>query len=138
MISKLAVCVTIMLLGSVPEKGPPPASPEVRPIEQNIINYTNAERSRYGLPALKIDHGLVKSARKHAQWMTQTRRLVHTGQPVGENIAMGQRSSHEVVGAWMRSPGHRANILNGRYKRIGAAAYRTADGRIFWCQQFMW
>lgn len=138
MISKLAVCATVMLLGSVPNEGSPRTTPELRPIEQNIINYTNAERSRYGLPALNMDHSLLKSARKHAEWMTRARRLAHTSQPVGENIAMGQRSSREVVGDWMASPGHRANILNGRYKRIGTAAYRTADGTIFWCQQFMW
>jgi len=68
--------------------------------------------------------------------MTLNRLLQHTPLPVAENIAMGQQSSQEVVNDWMRSPGHRANILSGVYRRIGVAAYRTVDGTIFWCQQF--
>jgi uncharacterized protein YkwD len=56
---------------------------------------------------------------------------------VAENIAMGQRSSTEAVQSWMSSPGHRANILDASYTRIGVSAYRTPDGTIFWCQQFL-
>lgn len=37
----------------------------------------------------------------------------------GENIAKGQKSPRAVMTAWMNSPGHRANIMNGRYHRIG-------------------
>jgi uncharacterized protein YkwD len=108
------------------------------PIESNIIMHTNQERARYGLPALAVDHSLMKSARGHAAWMTLSRSLTHTNQPVAENIATGQQSSEEAVGCWMNSSGHRANILNPSYRRIGAAAYRTPEGQIFWCQQFLW
>ena len=69
--------------------------------------------------------------------MTNNRSMVHTTQPVGENIAMGQHSSAEVINAWMNSSGHRANILNRGYRRIGVAAYTTPEGTIFWCQQFL-
>jgi uncharacterized protein YkwD len=37
----------------------------------------------------------------------------------------------------MNSSGHRANILNPGYRRIGVAAYATPEGTIFWCQQFL-
>jgi uncharacterized protein YkwD len=57
---------------------------------------------------------------------------------VAENIAMGQPSVRGVINSWMTSPGHRANILNARYRRLGVAAYRTPDGTIYWCQQFLW
>jgi uncharacterized protein YkwD len=107
-------------------------------IESNIIAHTNAERARFGLPALEIDPTLMDSARNHATYMTLSRQLVHTRQGVAENIATGQSCSEEAVNCWMRSPGHRANILNGAYRRIGAAAYRTPEGQIFWCQQFLW
>jgi uncharacterized protein YkwD len=76
------------------------------------------------------------SARKHAAWMTNNRSMTHTSQAVGENIAMGQQSSTDVLNAWMNSDGHRANILNPGYTRIGVAAYTTPEGTIFWCQQF--
>jgi uncharacterized protein YkwD len=106
------------------------------PIEENIVKYTNAQRARYGLVSLEIDHDLMDSARQHAAWMASHRSLMHTSRPVAENIAMGQPHSQSVVGDWMNSSGHRANILGRGYRRIGVAAYRTAGGTIFWCQQF--
>ena len=90
----------------------------------------------YGLPPLEVDADLMQSARQHATWMTLNCSLVHSNQPVAENIAMGQSSSEEVLQCWMNSSGHRANILNGGHRRIGVAAYRTPEGTIFWCQQF--
>ncbi|MBN2218305.1 MAG: CAP domain-containing protein [Pirellulales bacterium] len=109
---------------------------ELLPIEKNIVKYTNQQRKRYGLHPLKIDRQLVGSAREHAQWMTRNRTLQHTRRAVAENIAMGYSSSESVVRGWMNSSGHRANILNGGYTRIGVAAYRTPNGTIYWCQQF--
>jgi uncharacterized protein YkwD len=106
------------------------------PIEENIVKYTNAERARYGLAALEIDRELMDSARQHTAWMASHHSLVHTSRPVAENIAMGQPHSQSVVRDWMNSSGHRANILGRGYRRIGVAAYRTASGTIFWCQQF--
>ena len=47
-----------------------------------------------------------------------------------ENLAMGNVGADAVVAAWMRSPGHRANILNSRLNRIGVAAV-YAGGRWF-------
>ncbi|MEX0936344.1 MAG: CAP domain-containing protein [Pirellulales bacterium] len=110
---------------------------ELHAIEVNIVAKTNAQRERYGLRPLKITKNLVQSARNHTAWMVRSRALQHTTAPVAENIAMGQRSSTEAVSSWMSSPGHRANILNASYTRIGVSAYRTPDGTIFWCQQFL-
>ncbi|MEN6407216.1 MAG: CAP domain-containing protein [Thermoguttaceae bacterium] len=109
---------------------------KLRAIEANIVSYTNQERAQYGLPPLKVDKELMETAREHAEWMTLSQNMVHTSQPVAENIAMGQPHSSDVVQAWMNSSGHRANILSGVYRTIGVAAFRTASGTIFWCQQF--
>jgi uncharacterized protein YkwD len=120
-------------------KAKEPAKPnenDLFPVERAIIEQTNAERARYGLPPLEVDLELVKSARAHTIWMTTYQTLQHARQPVAENIAMGQRDQYEVLNTWMRSPGHRANILNGAFRRIGVAAYRVGEGTIFWCQQF--
>jgi len=106
-------------------------------IEANIVSYTNQERVRFGLQPLTVDKDLMETAREHAAWMTSTQNMVHTNRPVAENIAMGQPHSSDVVQAWMNSSGHRANILNPGHTRIGVAAYRTAAGTIFWCQQFL-
>lgn len=107
-------------------------------IEQNIVERTNANRSRHGLRPLVVDSRLMSSARQHAAWMARNRAMRHTSAAVAENIAAGQGSSHEAVNDWMNSPGHRANILNGGYSRIGVAAYRGPDGQVYWCQQFLW
>ncbi|HBO45523.1 MAG TPA: hypothetical protein DD670_16645 [Planctomycetaceae bacterium] len=106
-------------------------------IEKNIVKYTNDQRKSHGLPPLEVDVTLVESARRHAIWMTRNRRLQHTSQPVAENIAVGYPSSESVVRGWMNSSGHRANILNRSHRRIGVAAYVTASGTIYWCQQFL-
>ena len=106
------------------------------PVERDLADRTNAERARYGLPALVVDRRLMESARAHCAWMTNNYILQHTRQPLAENIAMGQQTPEEAIRSWMSSPGHRANILNPRHRRLGVAAYRTPQGTIFWCQQF--
>lgn len=119
-----------------------PAQPAVKKLdlntfEQGIITGTNNERARYGLPPLEIDSALQQQARGHAAWMTNHQSLQHTSAFVGENIGLGQRSAEEIIAAWMSSSGHRANILNGSYHKIGAAAYTATDGSIYWCEQFV-
>lgn len=37
---------------------------------------------------------------------------------------------------WMNSSGHRANILNFSFKKIGVAYYVGANGRTYWTQLF--
>jgi uncharacterized protein YkwD len=76
----------------------------------------------------------MNGARRQASWMARNRNLSH-GQGATENIAMGQSSASEAVADWMRSDGHRANIL-GSHTRIGVAMARAADGTVYWCQQF--
>jgi uncharacterized protein YkwD len=105
-------------------------------VEQQMLEKTNAQRARYGLPPLRVVRRLIQTARSHAAWMTNNRTLQHTNQPVGENIAMGQPTTDAAVHDWMNSPGHRANILSSGYTQTGVAAYRTPDGTIYWCQQF--
>lgn len=112
------------------------ASYQFFPTEVAVVEHTNAERVRYGLAPLALDPSLTQTARQHAWWMTNNRSMQHGNYPVAENIAMGQRSSQEVVRSWMNSSGHRANILNRGHRRIGVAAYTTPSGTTYWCQQF--
>jgi uncharacterized protein YkwD len=110
--------------------------PELTEVEQQMLEKTNAQRAKYGLPPLRAVRRLIQTARSHAAWMTNNRTLQHTNQAVGENIAMGQPTTDVAVHDWMNSAGHRANILSSSYTQTGVAAYRTADGTIYWCQQF--
>ncbi|WP_415951502.1 CAP domain-containing protein [Streptomyces sp. KLOTTS4A1] len=53
----------------------------------------------------------------------------------GENIARGQADAKAVMDSWMKSPGHRANILNCDYKTLGVGAHFGAGGP-WWTQDF--
>ena len=56
-----------------------------------------------------------------------------TYKAAGENIA-GNSSNSGAVTAWMNSEGHRANILNASYNRIGVGY--VAEGN-YWTQMFV-
>ena len=73
----------------------------------------------------------------HHQSMRSVARACGT-RYVGENIAMGRPlSAARVVGMWMRSKGHRANILNGKYGHLGVGAAQSArTGNIYVVQNF--
>jgi uncharacterized YkwD family protein len=119
--------------------------------EQKVVDLTNQERAKNGLPALQVDTALSKVAREKSLDMQRNNYFSHTsptyGSPfdmmkkfgitykaAGENIAKGQRSPEEVVNAWMNSEGHRKNILSSNFTHIGVG--HVADGN-YWTQQFI-
>jgi uncharacterized YkwD family protein len=119
--------------------------------EQKVVDLTNQERAKNGLPALKVDTTLSKMAHEKARDMSANNYFSHTsptyGSPfdmmkkygityqyAGENIAKGQQSPQDVVNAWMNSEGHRQNILNPNYNYIGVGY--VAQGN-YWVQDFI-
>ncbi|QVY60027.1 CAP domain-containing protein [Cytobacillus gottheilii] len=127
------------------------AKSQVSAFEQQVLDLTNAERAKYGVPALKLDTELSKVAREKSNDMKAKGYFDHNsptyGSPfdmmkqfgisyktAGENIAMGQRSPQEVVTAWMNSEGHRKNILNANFTHLGVG--HLADGN-YWTQMFI-
>lgn len=109
------------------------------PHEQRLLDETNEARARHGLRALSADVTLQGQARSHASYMARNSRLQHAGGGyAAENIAAGQRSAKSAVRSWLNSTsGHRRNLLNPSFTRVGAAAYKTpGTDRIYWCQQF--
>ena len=53
----------------------------------------------------------------------------------GKNIAKGAVSPEMAMDGWMRSDGHRANILNASYTKISVSCYY--DGyTYYWVQNF--
>jgi uncharacterized YkwD family protein len=119
--------------------------------EQQVVDLTNKERAKYGLPPLKVDLALSKVAREKSRDMAVNHYFSHNsptyGSPfdmmrkfgisytaAGENIAKGQRTPQEVVAAWMNSAGHRANILNKNYTHIGVG---FEENGYIWTQQFI-
>ncbi|SLL17755.1 uncharacterized protein with SCP/PR1 domains [Mycobacteroides abscessus subsp. abscessus] len=118
---------------------------------ESVIDLTNAERKKQGLPALQAYPELNNVADMKAKDMNDKGYFSHTSptygspfdmmrdfgityQSAGENIAQGQRTPEEVVEAWMNSEGHRANILNDKYTHIGVG---FDEGGYEWVQMFV-
>lgn len=109
----------------------------------HLLFLHNRERMMKSFEILDLDPELEDYAQHHAEWMANHSSLIHSNirnikgyQIVGENIAWGQSSNEEVVGDWMNSSGHRANILKQRYTHAGFGYARTTDGRPYWCAVF--
>jgi uncharacterized protein YkwD len=103
--------------------------------ESQIVEQTNTARLEAGAAPLIVDCRLMGSARRHAQRMAAAASMFHSA-GVAENVATGQPFASDAVVVWLRSPGHRANILNRGYRRIGVAGVVGPDGRTYWVQQF--
>ncbi len=73
-----------------------------------------------------------------SQWHTVLGEFNYTCYKAGENIAGGFSTPEAVVEAWMNSPGHRANILNPDYNKIGVGYYVDQNGAYwyYWVQLF--
>ncbi|MCR6788623.1 MULTISPECIES: CAP domain-containing protein [Bacillus cereus group] len=133
------------------EQKPAEEAKSLSEFEQRVVELTNVERAKQGLPALKIDTELSKVARIKSEDMQKNNYFDHNsptyGSPfdmmkkfgisytsAGENIAQGQRTPEEVVQAWMNSAGHRANILNNGFTHIGVGYVESGN---YWTQQFI-
>ena len=104
---------------------------------QQVLYYVNLERKKRGKKPLKLSDRCQRKAEARAKAIC--RRFNHKGAFGGlgcykwkaENIAKGQRSPRAVVRAWMRSKGHRKNMMSGKYDYMGVGYCR---GR--WVQTF--
>lgn len=104
--------------------------------EAQVVEKTNEARSKNGSVTLIVDCRLMASARRHANRMAREMRMYHSGDKVAENVAVGASTADDAVVVWLNSPGHRANILNRGYRRIGVAGFIGPDGKAYWVQQF--
>ena len=144
------------------ESEPLPSSPEnedVRPDGSNesyvdeVIRLVNIERAQAGLKPLNQDEILTQAAETRcgeiinefshtrpdgSSCFTALQQAGASYNRAGENIAIGQTDPAQVLAAWMGSPGHRANIMDPRFSRIGVAVC-PADGSyggFAWAQFF--
>jgi uncharacterized protein YkwD len=103
-----------------------------------IVAAMNRERAAYGLPPLRLNSKLSLAAQDRITDMFDQRYFAHVApdgtQPfvwlarhgyayrtAGENLAVGYGTAGRVVGGWMNSPGHRANILGSGFDEVGVA-----------------
>ena len=117
-------------------------------VELGVFRSVNRVRRAYGLPRLRPSLRISFIAALHATDMARYRfmshsssngtpfntriRMVENARVVGETLAAleGRATGRRVVRSWMRSPSHRAQVLNPRYRRIGVGR-ATAGGLVF-------
>ncbi|GAA2898905.1 hypothetical protein Acy02nite_44280 [Actinoplanes cyaneus] len=133
---------------------PVPEKARARKLMRQVLRLTNRERVANGCPKIGVDHELIAASAAQSYYMARTRLFSHVWRdgstfamrarragyraPAGENIAWGYPTAAEVMKAWMASPGHRANILNCRARKMGAAIVYAADGTPYYTQAFGW
>lgn len=117
-----------------------------------LVEAHNLERGRRGLPPLAVNESLSAAAQKHAEEMAARGRMSHRGfdgsSPfrrmeragysyvrAGENVAYGQPTVADVMAVWMRSPGHKRNVL-GKFSEIGVGRATDEGGTPYWCVTF--
>ena len=145
-----AVPALVLTTAPAAAAGPAPraAAPVDDAYETRIVQLVNGHRAKAGLPRLAVSTCADRYAEDWSATMARTSAFTHRsslstvmkacrGRAVGENIAYGNVSADSMVAMWMRSPGHRANILSSRFTHIGVAAARTAGGRTYGTQNFL-
>ena len=112
--------------------------------EYDVIKWTNVKRVDHDKVPVKSQSCVDAYAEKQAAWMASHRTLKHQNlgtvldacglSSVSENIAYGYSTGGRAVSAWMRSPGHRANILSTNKRWIGVGAVQDTNG-VWWVSQ---
>ena len=117
-----------------------------------VVRLTNDSRAQNGLAPLRCDAQIGRAALRHSadqcqqgyfshvapDGRTPSDRIRAEGVPpasFGENIGRGQQTPAEIHRGWMNSPGHRQNILEPDYDRIGVGV-ASCGGRPVWTQNF--
>jgi uncharacterized protein YkwD len=114
---------------------------------RSAFKATNEQRDNHDRVSLGGHDCLQKHARRQARRMARAERIWHQNLErvlrdcrmnfVGENVAAGYPTGRSVVvDGWMRSEGHRENILEPAFRRMGLAARRGDDGRWYAAQVF--
>jgi uncharacterized protein YkwD len=108
----------------------------------------NLERRSYGKPALRNSGTLARVATRYSRQMVDDNFFDHVSPggsnltsrvrktnylksarswALGENLAWGtgeRATPRQTVEGWMNSPGHKTNILNGKFRDIGIGVAR--------------
>lgn len=126
-------------------------------LERVVVTAVNREREAQGLAPLVPEPRLVRTARSHSRDMAVRGYFAHESpegrdmawragragieyRRLAENIAYNhhaKRPAAEAVAGWMRSPGHRANILNPVFTHTGVGVVADRDGVLYFTQLFL-
>lgn len=125
-------------------------------IENDIFAMTNQERVAKGLSELFLCTYARAAARAHSQDMADNDYFAHTnldGQTGGDRLSLvkipwrryGENLAYTYgyedpaaasIEGWMNSPGHRENILNGKFTHVGVGVFCDTKGAFYITQDF--
>lgn len=109
-----------------------------------VVALVNQERVNAGLSELSVSSGLSTGAMIRAEELVTSFSHARpdgsswttvSSEASGENIAKGQANPTSVMSSWMNSSGHKANILNSNFTKIGVGVYYD-NGTYYWVQLF--
>ena len=125
----IAAAISVTFLVAAPAQAATLSS-----VERSLLQEINRVRSAHGAPPLRVDDKLQHAARAHSIDMMRRGYFSHgdfsgrlqrfgaRGATMAENIGMGSGSygtARGLVQMWLNSPGHRTNMLNPAFRRIG-------------------
>ena len=125
------------------------ADPGLMAEQTALIDAINRERAAAGLSAVRADPVLAAAAHGHACDTIRRGGLSHTGtdgtrpghralragydfRVVYENLGLGFHSAPQAMFYWMRSPGHRDNVLAPRARDAALGLAVTPQGQRAW------
>ncbi|CAB4932822.1 unannotated protein [freshwater metagenome] len=148
-----AIALGVLTSGAVLAAGAPAASAACAGANRTVASQgatraevavrclVNERRAAAGLGPLAANARAATAAQRHTDDMVRRRYFDHTSpggstmsdrvdrtglrwSALGENIAVGQRTPAAVMRGWMRSPGHRANIMKREFRVLGVGVAR--------------
>lgn len=141
----LAPLLTLAMVGIVPMSSAQAAVSSTAVYEHQAVKATNSHRTRRDLRALRTSACLSRYAERQADRMASQHRIFHQDlspvlrgcglRRVGENVASGYESGRSVVSdGWMKSAGHRRNILTRGFRIVAVGSARDEAGRWYTAQ----
>jgi uncharacterized protein YkwD len=126
----VALVVVVLVAGATARVGAEDLSRRDR-----MLRLLNQQRKKHGLAVFRLNRSLSTFAWKHSKRMARRGGLFHTQDLYSAVRAYGPSRWGENVGAarwlrkvltlWMRSAGHRANVLNRGFRRVGVGVVRA-------------
>ena len=139
----IAGVLALFLAAGLTGQSPAPSDEEA---EAQVLSALNQSRAEAGVPALQADDKLRDAARRHSLLLVQRNVLSHQfpGEPsltqrlraagaffsaAAENVGVNSQLA-DVNSMFLRSPGHRANMLSPAYNAVGIGVVHR--GRDYW------
>ena len=150
----LALAAPAAASSGCPNAHTPVAGAASASIKRAVVCLVDHQRADHGLPPLRANTLLDRSAQGWTQAMVANDQFTHGSDfsaritqagfrwaAAGENIASGFETPAQVVAAWMASTGHCQNILDPSFSQIGVGVVSrpvggVAGGAATWTTDF--